>query len=124
MKSVAIKSIYGKTLAFKDYTGTSHSGAVEVTARDDTGAHKMGMVFSKEQIDSLREALKEPVAEKGVYFLLRQRVGDDLKIKVCYASSASTKEFTSLEEAQAAAKRQNENYGDKWTYFVAKKETV
>jgi len=123
MKDVTIKSIYGKTLAFKDYSGSSRPGAVEVTARDDEGTHKMGMVFSKEQIDSLREALKEPEAPSlDVYMLMRHPKGKPFKIRACYAMSTDSKEFLSKRAAQDACDRMNTSlHGTKHTYFLVKK---
>jgi hypothetical protein len=123
MKDVTIKSIYGKTLAFKDYSGSSHSGAVEVVARNDEGEYTLGMVFSKAQIDSLREALKEPeVPSLDVYMLMRHPKDKPFKIRACYAMSTDSKEFLSKRAAQDACDRMNTSlHGTKHTYFLVKK---
>lgn len=128
MQNVTIKSIYGKTLAFKPYTLDSARDAMEVTYRDGDGNFKGGMVFRKEQMAELREALALPVvapvkADAGIFFLLRQKKANPVKVKVCWPGLKITKEFNSRAKAEDVARRLNEDY-PQWNYFVVEKEAV
>lgn len=127
MKEVTIKSIYGKTLAFRPYNLNGTRDAVEVTYRDDDGNFKGGMIFREEVMAELRSALilpaeKEP--DTGTFFLLRQKKSKPSKVKVCFAPEhGAGKEYRTRSAAQSAAATLNERYTE-WNYFVAKKETV
>lgn len=119
MKPVTIKSIYGKTIKFED--DALQAGRIQATVRDFGGEHVRNMIFTKEELATLAAELNGTKSDSGEFYLLRQKKTKDTKIKVCFAESAGTKKYTSRRRAEAAAARQNENYGD-WNYFVVEKE--
>lgn len=120
MKSVTLKSVYDKTLKFSDHY---KEGQIEVEARGCDGNMLSGMLFSQEEIAKLREALVEPVAlTLNTYFLIRQRKDNPLKLKVMFANTTSSKEFTSERAAMEHQARMTRDHGNTFNFFVVKKE--
>jgi hypothetical protein len=123
-KQITLKSRFGKSLQFE--SSNIVTGATSVTLRDSEGAFIQNILFNGSEMNLLAGYLApEPQApsDKGVFFLLRQSKAKPSKVKVCFAESADSKEFTSRARAEAAAKRQNANYPE-WNYFVVEKEIV
>lgn len=120
MKTLTLKSIYDKTLKFSDHY---REGQVEVEARGCDGNMLAGMLFSQEEIAKLRDALAEPVAQTlNTYFLIRQRKDNPLKLKVMFANTTSSKEFTSERAALEHQARMTRDHGNTFNFFVVKKE--
>ena len=120
MKTLTLKSIYDKTLKFSDHY---REGQVEVEARGCDGNMLAGMLFSQEEIAKLRDALAEPVAPTlNTYFLIRQRKDNPLKLKVMFANTTSSKEFTSERAALEHQARMTRDHGNTFNFFVVKKE--
>lgn len=119
-----IQSVYGKTIEFKQCS--IDADRTQVTVRDQDESFVRNMIFTPQEMKKLAEHFAPAVPEKsdkGVFFLLRQKKEKTKKVKVCFAESSMTREFTSRARAEAAAKRQNENYPE-WNYFIVEKETV
>lgn len=118
MKEVTLKSVYGKTLQFRKWGGDQ----VEVQACNSNGNMLAGMLISLEEIDKLRQALVEPKAPTlDTYFLIRQHK-DTLKLKVMFANTTSSKEFTSKRAALEHQARMTRDHGNTYNFFVVKKE--
>jgi len=122
MNPVTVKSIYGKTIKFED--DAMQTGRISVTVRDSSGEQVRNMIFTATELARLTAELAPVKSDKGVFFLLRQRVGNPLKVKTCFAGVTTTKEYTSRCEAERSAKSLNEQYGLKWNYFVVEKGAV
>ena len=119
MKEVILKSVYDKTLKFNDHY---REGQVEVEARGCDDNMLADMLFSREEIDKLREALVEPKLSLDTYFLIRQRKDNPLKLKVMFANTSSSKEFTSERAALEHQSRMTRDHGMRFNFFVVKKE--
>lgn len=119
MKEVILKSVYDKTLKFR----ARGSSEVEVEALNSNGNMLAGMLFSLEEINKLRDALVEPKAPTlDTYFLIRQRKDNPLKLKVMFANTTSSKEFTSERAAIEHQARMTRDHGHTFNFFVVKKE--
>lgn len=119
MKPITLKSVYGKTIKFEN--DGLQSGRIQATVRDAQGEFVRNLLFTTAEIAKLTEALAGTKSDEGVFFLLRQKKTKDTKIKVCWADSPISKEYTNRSKAEAAAARLNENYPE-WDYFVVEKE--
>ena len=120
MKEVILKSVYDKTLRFSTH---HREGQIEVEARGCDGNMLAGMLFSQEEIAKLRDALVEPVAlTLNTYFLIRQRKDNPLKLKVMFANTTSSKEFTSERAVLEHQARMTRDHGNTFNFFVVKKE--
>jgi hypothetical protein len=127
-KQITLKSRFGKSLQFE--SSNIVTGATSVTLRDSEGVFIQNILFNGSEMNLLAGYLApEPQAssDKGVFFLLRQKVDKPSKVKICFAPESGIvdgKEYTSRAKAQRAARNLNDQYGSKWNYFVVEKETV
>lgn len=66
------------------------------------------------------EPEKEVDTDAGLFYLIRQRKDNPLKVKVMFANTSSAKLFTSRAKADAHQDRMTRQHGDKYTFFVVK----
>ena len=73
-------------------------------------------------VEFLTQGQPEPVVQEdtGVFYLIRQRKDNPLKLKVMFANTSSAKLFTTRAAADAHQKRMTEQHGAKFTFFVVK----
>lgn len=83
----------------------------------DGKGHKDGLCFCASEISPA----PVEVVTLDVYMIVRSKVSNPLKMRVCYAGATGAKEYLSKANAEAAVKRLNEQYGSKWKYFLVKK---
>ena len=127
MNPIKITSIYGKTIEFADCA--LQEARVQVTLRDSGGEFVRNAIFPVTEMQRVAaEFTPAPIkSDKGVFFLLRQKVSKPAKVKICFAPESGIvdgKEYTSRAKAQRSARNLNDQYGSKWNYFVVEKETV
>lgn len=78
----------------------------------------------RELIDFLSQGFPAPVQEpevkrdSGLFYLIRQRKDNPLKLKVMFANTTSAKLFTSRASADAHQKRMTDQHGIKFNFFV------
>lgn len=116
MKQVKLTSIYGKTITLEDaYDG---GGRVSVTVRDEGDVFVRNILLSKTEVDRLRNALALPVVPATKWAIVRQNKKNPHKIKVCCNGTAGQKQYTHEGQANDAARRLNEQYGEDYNYTV------
>lgn len=76
--------------------------------------------FEEKDRKAVVEFLALPEEDVGVFYVLRQRKDNPLKIKVIFAHTSSTKMFTSRAAAVAHQVRMTEQHGIKYKFTVVK----
>lgn len=79
--------------------------------------------FEDEEMYAISKFFAQPQPEQeevGLFFLLRQRKDNPLKIKVMFANSSSAKFFTTRKEADLHQERMTHQHGVKFNFFVVK----
>jgi hypothetical protein len=76
--------------------------------------------FETKDRKAIVDFLALPEEDTGVFYLLRQRKDNPLKIKVMFANTSSAKLFTSRAAAVTHQERMTRQHGVKFTFTVVK----
>lgn len=74
----------------------------------------------KELVDFLTQGSAKEEPDSGLFYLIRQRRDNPLKLKVMFANTTSAKMFTSRASANEHKGRMDRQHGDKFKFFVVK----
>lgn len=66
----------------------------------------------------VQEPEPEPKPDAGLFYLIRQRKDNPLKLKVMFANTSSAKMFTSRASADQHQEHMTRQHGDKFKFFV------
>lgn len=114
--------------------GDSHNDTVQLIKSEITGnvyvSVNKGMQVrlegpeQKQVLDFFTKAADQPVtvtdSDAGLFYLIRQRRDNPLKLKVMFANTASAKMFTSRASANEHKDRMDRQHGTKFKFFVVK----
>lgn len=116
---ITIKSRYGKTMHF-----AADGEHTSVTLRDSDGEFMQNLMFNPAEMKLLTGFLAPapvaPLVEE--YYLIRQRKDDSLRLKVMFANNSTSKLFQSKRLADEHKVRMTSQHGEKYNFFVVKKE--
>lgn len=123
-KEITITSRHGTTMEFAP--SKVIDGHTSLTMRGPDREFIRNLLISPEEIANFVRVFGDRIdtapAKQSVYMVVRSKVGKPMHMRVCHAGATGTKEYRNKADAKDAIKRLNEQYGDKWKYFLVKVE--